>query len=218
MTRGPSAERLSGLHVLADAAPRWTHSPVAQARAACAAGAAVVQLRAKHALDRELLAWAAEIRALTTSAGALFIVNDRFDLALAAGADGSHLGQEDLPPARIPAAARERLLLGRSTHTLEQASAARQEPIDYVAFGPIFGTRSKDVAWGPRGLAQLEAVVRRVHPLPVVAIGGIDASNAASVRAAGAAGFAVISAVAGASEPEAAARALLAAWREGGAA
>jgi thiamine-phosphate pyrophosphorylase len=204
--------------VLADAAPGWAHSPVAQARAACAAGAAVVQLRAKHARDGELLAWAAEIRALTTRAGALFIVNDRFDLALAAGADGAHLGQDDLPPARIPPAARARLLLGRSTHTLAQATAARTEPIDYVAFGPIFGTRSKPTEWGARGLAQLAAVVRCVHPLPVVAIGGIDAANAASVRAAGAAGFAVISAVAGAAQPEAAARALLAAWREGGAA
>jgi thiamine-phosphate diphosphorylase len=215
LTPRPSPDRLSGLHVLADASPRWGHSPVAQARAACAGGASAVQLRAKRASDGELLAWAAEIRALTERSGALFLVNDRFDLALAAGADGAHLGQDDLPPDRIPPAARERLLLGRSTHTLEQASAARREPIDYVAFGPVFGTRSKDSPWGPRGLAQLEAVVRSLRPLPVVAIGGIDASNAASVRAAGAAGFAVISAVAGAGEPEAATRALVAAWREG---
>ena len=215
MTRRAAADRLSGLHVLADASPRWSLSPVAQARAACAGGASAVQLRAKLAPDRELLAWAAEIRALTAGTDALFLVNDRFDLALAAGADGAHLGQDDLPPARIPPAARERLLLGRSTHTLEQASAAGREPIDYVAFGPVFGTSSKDSPWGPRGLAQLEAVVRSLRPLPVVAIGGIDASNAASVRAAGAAGFAVISAVAGAREPEAATRALVAAWRQG---
>jgi thiamine-phosphate diphosphorylase len=215
LTRRASPDRLCGLHVLADASPRWGHSPVAQARAACAGGASVVQLRAKQTPDRDLLAWAAEIRALTHRAGALFLVNDRFDLALASGADGAHLGQDDLPPGRIPPAARERLLLGRSTHTLEQAAAARSEPIDYVAFGPVFGTSSKDSPWGPRGLAQLEAVVRRVRPLPVVAIGGIDAGNAAGVRAAGAAGFAVISAVAGAREPEGAARALVAAWRGG---
>jgi thiamine-phosphate pyrophosphorylase len=215
LTRRASADRLSGLHVLADDSPRWGLSPVAQARAACAGGASAVQLRAKRALDRELLAWAAEIRQLTDGAGALFLINDRFDLALAAGADGAHLGQQDLPPGRIPPAARQRLLLGRSTHTLEQACAARREPIDYVAFGPVFGTSSKDSPWGPRGLAQLEAVVRSLRPLPVVAIGGIDASNAASVRATGAAGFAVISAVAGAREPEAATRALVAAWREG---
>ncbi len=213
MTQRALAGRLSGLHVLADASPRWKFSPVEQARAACAGGAAAVQLRAKAAPDRELLGWAAEIRALTERTGALFLVNDRFDLALAAGADGAHLGQDDLPPVRIPPAARERLLLGFSTHTLEQASAARGAPIDYLAFGPVFGTRSKDSAWGPRGLAQLAAVVRRVRPLPVVAIGGIDAGNAASVREAGAAGFAVISAVAGAAEPEAATRALVAAWR-----
>jgi len=215
LTRRAPADRLSGLHVLADASPRWSLSPVEQARAACAGGASAIQLRAKLAPDRELLAWAAEIRALTEHTGALFLVNDRFDLALAAGADGAHLGQDDLPPVRIPPEARERLLLGRSTHTLEQASAARREPIDYVAFGPVFGTSSKNSPWGPRGLAQLEAVVRNLRPLPVVAIGGIDASNAASVRTTGAAGFAVISAVAGAREPEAATRALVAAWRQG---
>jgi thiamine-phosphate pyrophosphorylase len=95
----------------------------------------VVHLRAKRATDREQLAWAAEIRALTTAAGALFILNDRFDLALAAGADGVHLGQDDLPPARVCPGARERLLLGRSTHSLEQAYAAGREPVDYLAFG-----------------------------------------------------------------------------------
>jgi thiamine-phosphate pyrophosphorylase len=215
LTQRAPAGRLSGLHVLADASPRWKLSPVEQARAACAGGASAVQLRAKQAPDRELLGWAAEIRNLTERTGALFLVNDRFDLALAAGADGAHLGQDDLPPSRVPPAARARLLLGFSTHTLEQASAARGEPIDYLAFGPVFGTRSKDSPWEPRGLAQLAAVVRRVRPLPVVAIGGIDAGNAASVRATGAAGFAVISAVADAAEPEAATRALVAAWRQG---
>jgi thiamine-phosphate pyrophosphorylase len=174
-----------------------------------------VQLRAKQTPDREVLAWAAEIRALATRAGVLFFVNDRFDLALAAQADGAHLGQEDLAPASLPPAARERLLLGRSTHTLAQAQAARDEPIDYLAFGPIFGTRSKDSPWEPRGLAQLEAVARSVAPLPVVAIGGIDVRTAASVRAAGAAGFAVISAVAAAPDPHAATRALVAAWGAG---
>ena len=215
MTQRALATRLRGLHVLADASPRWAHSPVEQARAACAGGAAAVQLRAKQSADREVMGWASEIRALTARAGALFLINDRFDLALAAGADGAHLGQEDLPPGRVPAAARARLLLGRSTHTLEQAAAARGEPIDYLAFGPIFGTRSKDSPWGPRGLAQLAEVVRSVRPLPVVAIGGIDAGNAASVRAAGAAGFAVISAVAGSDQPEAATRELVAAWGRG---
>ena len=102
VNREAALERLRGLHVLADDAPHWKHDPVEQARAACRGGASVVQLRAKLAADREALAWALRIRELTRQAGALFIVNDRFDLALAAGADGVHLGQEDLPPTRIP--------------------------------------------------------------------------------------------------------------------
>ncbi len=201
-------ERLRGLHVLADDAPHWKRDPVEQARAACQGEAAVVQLRTKHATDRETLAWAAAIRRLTRGCGALFIVNDRFDLALAADADGVHLGQKDLPPARIPAAARRRLLVGRSTHTAEQVEMARSEPVDYIAFGPIFETPSKpseNPACGPRLLA---AAVVAAAPHPIVAIGGIDTGNAAEVIAAGAAGIAVISAVANADDPVAATRAL----------
>jgi len=211
----PEAQRFCGLHVLADDDPRWKRDPVAQARAACAGGAAVVQLRAKHATDREALAWALEIRALTRGAGAAFVVNDRFDLALLAEADGVHLGQEDVPPARVPAEARARLAVGLSTHTLEQVRAARDEPVTYLAFGPVFGTASKDSPYAARGLAELAAVVGEAAPLPVVAIGGIDAARAAEVAAAGARGAAVISAVACADDPEAATRALVRALRAG---
>ena len=212
MTRAaphPASARLGGLHVLADDDPRWPHDPVAQGRAACAAGAAVVQLRAKRATDREALALAAELRAATRACGALLLVNDRFDLALVAGADGVHLGQSDLPPASIPKTLRERLVVGRSTHTLEQARAARLEPVDYVAFGPVFGTTSKHSPHAARGLALLREAAALVAPLPLVAIGGIHAGNAAAVIAAGAAAVAVISAVAGADDPEAAVRALV---------
>jgi len=204
----PAAARLRGLFVLADDDPRWGRDPVEQARAACAGGAAVVQLRAKRATDRETLAWAEALRELTRRAGALFLVNDRFDLALAAGADGVHLGQEDLPPGRIPAPLREKLVVGRSSHTLEEARAARAEPVDYVAFGPVFGTTSKDSPYPARGLEMLREAAGVVAPLPLVAIGGIHAANAASAIAAGAAAIAVISAVAGAEDPEAAAREL----------
>jgi len=205
------AARLRGLHVLADDDPRWPRGPVAVARAACAGGAAVVQLRAKHATDAETLRWAEAIRPLTRDAGVLFLVNDRFDLALAAEADGVHLGQTDLPPGRLPQAARERLLVGRSTHTEAQAHAARDEPVDYVAFGPVFGTRSKDSPYEARGLELLARAAALAAPLPLVAIGGIDAGNAARVAGAGAAGVAVLSAVVAAADPEAATRALVAA-------
>jgi thiamine-phosphate diphosphorylase len=174
----------------------------------------VVQLRAKLATDRQVLAWGEAIRALARASGALFFVNDRFDLALAAGADGVHLGQTDLPPERIPETIRRNLLIGRSSHSLAQAEAARDEPVDYVAFGPIFGTRSKQSEYEARGLPLLAQVVRAVAPKPLVAIGGIDADNAREVARAGAAGAAVISAVAGNDDPERAARDLVRALRE----
>ncbi len=198
----------SGLHVLADDDPRWASDPVAQARAACAGGCRVVQLRAKHAIDRQTLLWAREIRALTRACGARFVVNDRFDLALAAEADGVHLGQTDLAPADIPKAARARLGVGRSTHTLLQAKRASAEPVDYIALGPVFGTASKASDYGPRGLALVSEAARIVAPRPLVAIGGIEPANLASVITAGAGGAAVISAVAGAPDPEAASREL----------
>lgn len=203
-----SQQAIRGLYVLCDDDPRWPHDPVEQARAALAGGACVVQLRAKRATDRQALAWAESIRALATAHAALFFVNDRFDLALAAFADGVHLGQHDLPPARVPASARAQLRVGRSTHTLEQARVACGEPVDYVAFGPLFGTTSKNAEYDARGLDALAEVVRIVAPRPVVAIGGIDAECAADVVRAGAAAVCVISAVAAASDPEAAARAL----------
>lgn len=207
-----AAARLHGLHVLADDDPRWRHDPVAVARAACAGGAAVVQLRAKHATDGETLRLAEAIRALTREAGALLFVNDRFDLALAAEADGVHLGQADLPPGRLPEAARRALLVGRSTHTEEQARNAKDEPVDYVAFGPVFGTGSKASEYDARGLPMLARAAALAAPRPLVAIGGIDAGTAAEVRRAGAAAVAVISAVAHAADPEAATRALVTAF------
>ncbi len=207
-----SRGRLRGLQVLADDGD-WPHGVLPVARAACAGGAAVVQLRAKRAGDRQILAWAAEIRELTRAHGVLFVVNDRFDLALAAGADGVHLGQEDLAPRDIPVARRGELLVGRSTHSLEQARAAADEPIDYLAFGPLFDTRSKATGYTARGLGALARVVEIAEPLPVVAIGGIDLERAARVSEAGAAGAAVLSAVAGARDPEAATRELARALR-----
>jgi thiamine-phosphate pyrophosphorylase len=208
MSARAAGARFAGLHVLADDDPRWPRDPVAQARAACAGGAPVVQLRAKYATDVQALAWAREIRALTRECGVLFVMNDRFDLALASDADAVHLGQEDLPPERIPPAARERLAVGRSTHDLEQARRAADEPVDYVAFGPLFGTRSKDSPYTARGLEALGAVVEAVGPRPVIAIGGIDGDKLAEVVAAGAAGAAVIAAAAGATDAEAAVREL----------
>jgi len=208
----PSGVLGPGLHVLADDDPRWRWSPVEQARAACDGGAAVVQLRAKRATDREALAWGEAIREATRRAGARFVVNDRFDLALALEADGVHLGQADLPPARVRAAAGGRLALGRSTHDEAELARSCAEPVDYVAFGPVFGTSSKPTPHAARGLAALAAAAARAAPRPLVAIGGIDAEHVGAVLAAGARGVAVLSAVAGAADPAAATERLVRAF------
>jgi len=206
---------LRGVMMLADDNPIWKRGPVEQARAACEGGARCIQLRAKFATDRVALEWATEIRDLTRDFDARFFVNDRFDLALLAEADGVHLGQDDVPPDRIPAEFRSRLAVGRSTHTLAQVETAITEPVDYIAFGPIFGTHSKDSPYEPRGLEQLADVVRRCAPRPVVAIGGIDSDEARRVGAVGAASIAVISAVAAADDPVRATAALVDALARG---
>ena len=166
-----------------------------------------MQLRLKYTADGAALAlarWAAE---RAHAAGALLVVNDRFDLADLAGADGVHLGQRDLPPERIPDELRARLLIGLSTHTLAQVRESRARPVDYIGFGPVFGTKSVESAWESRGTAMLAKAVHLAER-PVVASGGIDLANAAEVKRAGAAAAAVISAIADAPDPAAATRAL----------
>jgi thiamine-phosphate pyrophosphorylase len=161
----------------------------------------------KHTSDRaalELASWAAT---RARDAAALLIVNDRFDLADLAGADGVHLGQDDLPPERIPEKVRERLVVGLSTHTLEQVKESRDRPVDYIGFGPVFGTASKESQYAPRSVEALSEAVR-IARHPVVAIGGITVENVDRVRRAGARGFAVISAVSDADDPETALREL----------
>ena len=197
-----------GLHVLVDDDPRWSLDPVAQAEAACRGGADVLQLRCKRASDRQCLAWAAPIRALTRQHGSRFVVNDRFDLALAAGADAVHLGQSDLDPATVYSAVDRRIAIGRSTHTDAQLVASRKEPIDYVAFGPVFGTQSKESEYSARGLKALRRAKEIVGDRPLIAIGGLSVQNLEAVVAAGAQGAAVISAVVDSSDPEASTRAL----------
>lgn len=197
-----------GLHVLVDDDPRWRRDPVEQAQAACEASVPVIQLRTKHASDAQTVEWGRAIRAITRAAGARFVVNDRYDLALLAEADGVHLGQGDLPPAALPTHARARLVVGRSTHTRDELEASRAEDVDYVAFGPVFGTTSKDSEYTPRGLEALAEAVALVAPRPLIAIGGISAEHLPALRRAGAAGFAVISVVAGAEDPREAAHAL----------
>jgi len=185
------------------------HVPLA--RAALAGGARSVQLRDKEADAGLLLPAAREIAALCRAAGAVFVVNDRVDLALAAGADGVHLGQTDLPLPEARALLGPHRVIGVSVENAEQARAAEAAGADYLGVGPIYGTASKADAGEAVGLEHLTRLAAASR-LPIIAIGGITADRLPEVRAAGAAGAAVIGAVAGAADPEAAVRDLVAAW------
>ena len=177
---------------------------VAVAREALRGGADMIQLREKTGSLRALLPEARAIQALCREHGALFIVNDRVDLALVVDADGAHVGQEDFP-AREARRLLGGRLLGVSTHDRAQAEAAAAAGADYIGFGPMFATGSKDTGYAPRGLAMLQEIRLAVR-LPILAIGGITVDNVSGVIAAGATAPAVISAVAEAPDVAEAAR------------
>jgi thiamine-phosphate pyrophosphorylase len=184
--------------------------------AALVGGVDVVQVREKDRSAREQLAVARELRSPCTEAGVPLVVNDRVDVARAAGADGVHLGDDDLPVA----VAREQLgpdaLVGRSVSTVEGAREAVAAGADYLGVGAVFHTGSKDVDDANRAIG-LDAVreIDAAVDTPFVGIGGITPDNAADVVAAGADGVAVISAITGADDPEAATRRLAEAVAEG---
>jgi thiamine-phosphate pyrophosphorylase len=173
-------------------------------------GAELVQLRAKALPDGERLRAARAAVAAADEAGIALVVNDRVDVALLSGAHGVHLGQDDLPPRVARELLGARALLGLSTHTLAQLERAADEPVDYVAFGPVLATPSKENADPVVGVAGLAEARRRCR-LPLVAIGGITPAAAGEVARAGADGLAVIAHVMAAADPAAAVRALRAA-------
>ena len=180
-------------------------------------GATCLQYRAKHVSAKEQWDTAVHLRHLTLSFNALFIINDRVDLALDCGADGVHLGQNDLPIASARRlarkAGREDLLVGRSTHTSAQASEAEQEKADYIGFGPLYPTQTKENNVPPVGLAALKDVVRWTS-LPVVAIGGIKLEQLDDVAAHGALHCAVVTALTGSKDVEATTRTYVERWRQ----
>ena len=186
------------------AAPRPLDNVV---RAALDGGAPAIQLRDKSADAATLLEQARALLPLVRRYGALLFINDRVDVALAAGADGVHLGPEDLPIAAARAIAPQ-LLIGYSTDDPQLARAAERDGASYIGCGAVFGTRTKDVGGEAIGVGRLGEVVAAVN-IPVVGIGGITRANVAAVAEAGAAGAAVVGAIMSADDPGAAARALL---------
>jgi thiamine-phosphate pyrophosphorylase len=184
-TRDARLARLRGLYAIVG-----DDDPIGQARAAVDGGARVVQVRMKASPSGAVLEAARAIVAIARGR-ALVVVNDRADLAVLADADGVHVGDEDLPAAEARRVVGPDRLVGRSTRTLEEARAAIAAGADHVGFGPVFGTRSKELAVPPRGLDALRDLAASLGA-PVVAIGGIGEATVAEVAAAGAAAAAII--------------------------
>jgi thiamine-phosphate pyrophosphorylase len=168
----------------------------------CEGGAGLVQLREKRLPPREFYREASEALKVARSFGAKLIVNDRADIALALGADGVHLGQDDMPPEAARALLGDAAAVGFSTHNVEQAIEAARLPVTYVAIGPVFATSSKERPDPVVGLEGVRRVRAAVGAVPLVAIGGITAETAPRVLEAGADSLAVIGAlVANPSDP-----------------
>ena len=204
LLRRDKTKHMRGLYVIIDTQALQGRNYIEVANQAIQGGAKTIQLRDKLLNKKELLPIAQQLRNLCADKGALFIVNNYLDLALATDADGLHLGQKDLPTE----VARQLLpigkILGCSTTNANQATAAESEGADYIAVGSIFPTPSKETAKviGIEGLRR----IRQAVTLPLVAIGGINKDNIAEVMAAGADSVAVIRAVLQAESPEEAAR------------
>jgi thiamine-phosphate pyrophosphorylase len=196
------------LYVITDPKASRGRSDLQVAEAAIAGGADVLQLRDKEASSGRLYEVALQLRKLTRDAGIPFIVNDRLDIALAADADGVHVGQTDLPASVARKIMGPGRILGVSVDTVEEAVLAERDGADYLGVGPVFEARgTKPDAGLPLGVDRI-ARIRRRCGLPIVAIGGINAENARTVREAGADAAAVISAVVSADDIAHAARRL----------
>lgn len=195
-------------HFYAIVDPAGGHEPVALAETFLDSGARIMQLRLKDAPGRDFLAAARAIAGLCRNRGAILIVNDRVDIAILAGAHGVHLGQEDLPLEAARQIAGREMLVGISTHTVEQARAAENRGADYIGFGPMYPGGLKNIAAG-MGLDNLRAIRAAVR-IPIVAIGGITEARVAETLAAGADAVAIITDVVNAPDIGAKVRSILA--------
>jgi thiamine-phosphate pyrophosphorylase len=200
------------LYLVTDTALCGDRGVVETVRAALPGGVTAVQVRAPSATTRELCALTLAVHEVLAGTGVPLLVNDRLDVALATGAEGVHLGQSDLAPEHARRLGGTDLLIGLSVSTLEQVAQAAALPrgcLDYLGVGPVRATATKPEPAAPLGLDGTARLVA-ASPLPCVAIGGIGVETAAAVRATGAAGIAVVSAICAAADPAAAAVALLA--------
>lgn len=200
-------ERIS-LYLVTDPVLCGSRGVTETCRLALEAGVGTLQLRDKTASTRELLRMAVILQNLCRKHGALFIVNDRIDVAMASGADGVHLGQDDMPVIRARKLLGSDAVIGASARSPEEAESAWMEGADYIAANLIFPTDTKTDLGEPLGIEAISEL-KNASPLPLIAIGGINPSNADSVRKAGADGIAVVSAIMAAEDVPEAVRALL---------
>ncbi|HEX7549842.1 MAG TPA: thiamine phosphate synthase [Candidatus Methylomirabilis sp.] len=177
---------------------------------AMAAGVPAVQLREKGLDTVEVYRLAERLLAMTRKAGAALVINDRVDVAMALGADGVHLTRKSLPPREVRSLVGSRMLIGISCHGLEDVREAVDGGVDFVVLGPIYATLSK-APYGPPLAPGILRQARAICPLPILAIGGIQAARVPEVVGAGADGVATISAVLAAADPGVATKELLAA-------
>lgn len=198
-------KKIGRLHVLTDTELQSRFSHVELAKLAIKGGADILQFRQKIGTTREMIEICREIKRLCEDSDVTFIVNDRVDVAIASEADGVHLGQEDFP---IPLARKllgETRIIGGSAVTLEEAQECLSEGADYIGFGPVYPTTSKNDAGPVTGIEILKEVVNTIS-IPIIAIGGVTIENTPEVIRAGAQGIAVISAVCCQENPEQATR------------
>ena len=202
--------RVAGLYLVTSQAMSAGRSTLEIVRAALAGGVKLIQLREKEMPLREYVLLAEQVRAMTAAAGCLLIINDRVDVALAVGADGVHLGQDDFP---IPIARRlaPDLIIGASTHNVEEALLAQAEGASYINIGPIYPTGTKVWEGAYLGLDGLRTIAA-VAQVPFTVMGGIKQNHFPGLMQAGARIIALVTAVTAAQDPEEATRALLRQW------
>jgi len=201
-------KKIGRFHILTDTCLQTHFSHVELAELAIVGGADTIQFRQKGGATGQMIRVAEQMQALCKRAGVTFIINDRVDVAIASHADGVHLGQDDFS---IPLARKllgEEAIIGGSAGNMAEARKCLMEGADYIGFGPVYPTTSKEDAGPAAGLDLLAQIVKAI-PLPIIAIGGITADNTPPVIKAGVHGIAVISAVCCQNDPMESARCLL---------
>jgi thiamine-phosphate pyrophosphorylase len=200
-------KKIGRLHVLTDTVLQSRFSHLELARMAIRGGADTIQFRQKIGATREMIEIVRQLKQLCMDSSVTLVVNDRLDVAIAAEADGVHLGQDDFP---VPLARKllgESWVIGGSAASIAEAQKCLVEGVDYIGFGPVYPTTSKADADPVTGIKLLKQAVEAIH-LPIIAIGGVNVENTPEVMRAGARGIAVISAVCCQEDPEQATRAL----------